>query len=148
MRTSLLTIAAAAAIATGLSGCAPERGVEAYCQTYADGMAQIERDHPELFQGEIQDPFSGLVSAAGAWGDYIALTDKLPDVAPEEIASDVERVHDTLKDQMDELKDLKSDPIGYLIGQVTTGLLNSGAFERMADYTATHCSTQSGAASW
>jgi hypothetical protein len=138
MRTSLITIAAAA-LATGVTACAPERSVEAYCQTYSDGMARIEQQHPELFAGEVQDPFSGLASAAGAWGDYVALTDDLEDVAPEDISSDVERVHDTLQKQVDELEDVASNPFGFLIGQFTGALLNSGAFERMATYTSIHC---------
>jgi hypothetical protein len=128
----------AALAALTLSGCAPERSVEAYCQTFADGMAQIQNDHPEL-GGTGQDPLVALANAVGAWGDFIALTDRLADVAPADVSSDVERVHDTLQGQVDAMKDVWKDPIGFLIGQVVSGLVNSPAFERMSAYTEANC---------
>lgn len=135
-------VAALCLLAGGIAGCAEERSATAYCDTYDAGFAQIKDDYPEIDQYESRDdqnPLTMLLSLTGAYGDIVALIGDMSEVAPDEIRTDTERVHETMQSSIDNAGDVLSDPLGALGGQLVAGIASSGAFERMDAFTVQHC---------
>jgi hypothetical protein len=139
----------AAAAATAGCGLGETRSAEAYCDKYETGFAAIKSDYPEVDQYSTSDenPLVLLLQTGSAYGDIVALIGEMADVSPDEVRSDVERVHETLKEQLDSAGDAVSDPLGTIAGQLVKGVANAGAFERMDQYTLEHCGEHMFAAS-
>jgi len=130
------------AVGVALSGCGgPERSAGAYCAKYQSGFAQIKAEYPEVDQYSHSDenPLVMLISVVGASGDIVALIGDMAEVAPDEIQTDVERVHETLEDQLGSAGDIMDNPLGALANGLMKGIVNSGAFSRMDAYTLEHC---------
>src|SRR4051794_908468 len=91
-------------LVVSLAGCTPfqERNAAAYCHKYKTGFAQIKRDYPDVDQyaSSNENPLLMLLSLTSASGDIVALIGDMGEVAPDDIQTDVERVHDTLQKQM------------------------------------------------
>jgi hypothetical protein len=140
----LLIAALAVALAPAASGCAvggTERSAEAYCDKYESGFDEIKADYPEVDQYSTSDenPLVLLLQTGSAYGDIVALIGEMAEVAPDEVQTDVERVHETLEKQLDDAGGAVSDPFGTIAGQLVEGITNAGAFERMSRYTLEHC---------
>lgn len=125
-----------------MSACGEvERSAEAYCDTYHSGFDRLKADYPEVDQYKNSDahPVEMLLSLASAQGDIIALIGDMSEVAPDEIRTDVERVHDTMQEQVDASADVVDDPLQAITKQLIIGLTTTGAFRRMDQYTVEHC---------
>jgi hypothetical protein len=134
----------AALLAVGLLGAAcgePERTVRTYCERYERGFDEMKRDYPDVDQYASSDahPLAMLLSIGSAYGDMVALLGEMAEVSPDEIQSDVERVHETLDKQLKSAGDVISDPWGALAGQLVASVTSSGAFARVDAYTLEHC---------
>jgi hypothetical protein len=146
-----LTIIAAAALSTlALSACGgPERSAAAYCKAYHSGFDRIKSEHPDVdqYSSTQENPLLLLLNTVSAYGDVIALIGDMAKVAPDEIQSDTQRVHDSLKKQLDDLGDTAGDAVGLDLGGLfghaassfIDALTNSGAMTRMGKYVFDHC---------
>lgn len=138
-----VSVVALLLIFAGVSACGgePKRSAQAYCNKHQSGFARIRREHPDIDQytHSKESPLLMLVSVAAAYGDIVALMGDMAKVAPGEIQTDVQRVHDTLQKQLDSVGDLAKNPIGAIAQQLVTGIATSGAFQRMDAYTLQHC---------
>lgn len=144
-------LAAVAVISSCLlvAGCGSSRSTEAYCDTYQSGFDQIKSEHPDVDQYTHTDenPLVLLLSATSAYGDIVSLIGDMAKVAPDEIQTDTQRVHDTLKKQIDSAGETAgnaaSGNVGGLIGNVASGLVdsitNAGAMNRMDKFVVAHC---------
>ena len=83
----------------------------------------------------ISDPFGSLLTVAAAPGDLVVLFDKLAKVAPDEIQSEVEAIHDSLKDQQDAMGDAIDNPLGAIGSSLISGLTNAGSYQAVDEYT-------------
>ena len=151
-RRGLAAVAAAALAAVAVAGCGlggETRSADAYCDTYESGFEKIKSDYPEVdqYSSSGENALVLLLQTGSAYGDIVALIGEMAEVSPDEVRTDVERVHKTLQDQLDSAGDAVSDPFGTLAGQVVKSITNAGAFERMDRYTLEHCGEHMFAAS-
>lgn len=147
----LRALAVAAVISSCLlaTGCGSSRSTEAYCDKYQSGFDQIKSEHPDVDQYTHTDenPLVLLLNATSAYGDIISLMGDMAKVAPDEIQTDTQRVHDTLKKQIDSAGETAgnavSGNVGGLIGNLASGLMdsvtNAGAMNRMDKFVVAHC---------
>src|SRR5438128_2164438 len=134
--------ASAICAVVAMPGCGgPGRSARAYCSTYHRGFDRIKRHYPQLdqYSRSNQKPLLTMLQLGSAYRDIVALMGDMSEVAPNDIKTDVERVHDTMKKQLDDLGDAPSDPLGTITRGLVSGITNGGAFERMDAYTLRHC---------
>ena len=134
------------------TGCGTTRSTSAYCEKYHSGFDQIKREHPDVdqYSHTKENPLVLLMSTTSAYGDIVSLIGDMAKVAPDEIQSDTQRVHDTLKKQLDELGDTAGKAVsgnlggvlGALASSVIDSVANSGAFNRMDAFVVAHCGGQ------
>jgi hypothetical protein len=123
-----------------VAGCGgPERSTAAYCKKYESGFAKIKADYPKIDQYENTNPVELLLTLPSAMGDITALIGDMSEVAPDEIQTDVERVHENLKKGQDSTGDIISSPIAGLASAFSRALTDSGAFNRMDAFTLKNC---------
>ena len=99
-------------------------------------MAQATKN---VDQGDVLGMVGGLAQAASALGDLQVMWDELAEASPDEIVKDVIAVRDTNRQQMEQAKNVASDPLGALSGILAGGLTASGSFQRVNDYALEHC---------
>lgn len=138
-----------AAALVAVAGCGSERSAKAYCAAYHKGFDRLKSEYPDVdqYSHTTENPFILLLRTTSAFGDVVALIGDMADVAPDEIQTDTQRVHDTLQKQLDtsaeEGGNLISGNYGGALGNVASGLLdsvaNAGAVNRMDQYVVDHC---------
>ncbi len=127
------------AIAT-ITGCGQSRSVESFCETYQnEKTAYLERYGGGVTStgDDLTDVFNGILTLGSAMGDVIIIFEKLADVAPDEIAPDVEAIHESLERQRDSAGSL--DPIEILGTGLTSAIMTGGSWQRVSDYIALNC---------
>lgn len=123
-----------------LAGCGePERSAATYCQKYESGFEKIKGDNPKIDQYENTNPLELLLTLPSAMGDITALIGDMSEVAPDEIQTDVERVHENLKKSQDSTGEIIGSPLAGIAGALGRALTDGGAFNRMDAYTLEHC---------
>lgn len=134
-----------------LSGCAsePERTTAGYCDKYQKGFDEIKSQYPEVDQYSTSDenPLILLLNTTSAYGDVVALIGEMAEVAPDEIRSDTERVHETMQSQLDQIGDgagdVLSGDLGGMLGTLASGFMssvvNAGSFQRMDEFIVANC---------
>ena len=135
-------LATVVVLAASVAGCGePERSAQTYCDKYHEGFAKIKEQYPEVDQYSTSDqhPLVMLMSVTSAYGDIIALIGDMSEVAPDEIQTDVERVHENMKKGLESVGDVIDNPLGTLASQLVAGIAASGAYERMSKYTLENC---------
>lgn len=131
------------------TGCGSSRSTQAYCDKYQSGFERIKSEHRDVDQytHTNENPLVMLLSATSAYGDIVSLIGDMAKVAPDEVQSDTQRVHDTLQKQLDSAGDTAgnaaSGNLGGLFGNFATGLVdsitNAGAMNRMDKFVVAHC---------
>jgi hypothetical protein len=139
-----VALAALAALALALTGCGKagggsERSAESYCDVWKREATRLHDKYQAAADGTDADPFGSLLTVAAAPGDLVVLFDKLAKVAPDEIQSEVETIHDSLKDQQDAMGDAIDNPIGAIGSSLISGLTNAGSYQAVEEYTTEHC---------
>lgn len=144
-RRSTAAVCGSAAVAMLLTACGSGRSVDAYCETFVAEkeayLAKYSGIADEVSTAE--DPALGLLMGLGAGfqsiGDARMIFDRLEPVAPEEIQPDIVVIRDSMDAQMEAAGDSLSDPLGAIGSGLVTALTTRGSYERVADYTQTHC---------
>ena len=126
-------------VAAGMSACGPTRSIDAYC-----GVMEKHKDRFVTATNQAMNNsnvFESSVQMVSAMGDLSAMFDEAAEVAPEEIAPDVERVAEYWSTQQATAEQMVTDPFAGLAGALTGGMMNSGSLMRVDDYTAANCPT-------
>ncbi|HET6507736.1 MAG TPA: hypothetical protein VFG42_13175 [Baekduia sp.] len=136
---------AALAFATG---CGSERSTAAYCKAYNSGFDRIKSEYPDVDQySHAKNPLLLLLRTTSALGDIVALIGDMAGAAPDDIKTDTQRVHDSMRKQLDlvggtsgsaatgDLKGLLSGIGGAFVDSIT----NAGAYQRMDAYIVANC---------
>jgi hypothetical protein len=155
-RTRAASVSVAALLPTALlSGCdvpliGDERSVESFCDTYWEQKDEYltkyaERDEAIDAAGE-EDPLLGVLAGLGtsmeALGDVVIIFDKLAKVAPDDIEPDVVAIRESLQKSIDNAGEAASNPLGALVGGLTSGLTTMGSWQRLSDYVVENCGEQ------
>lgn len=148
-RSALLTFAVAVLPIALCIGCGSGRSAEAYCKTYEDGFNKIKQQYPDVDQYTSSDdnPMVMLARILSATGDIIALIGDMAKVAPDEIQSDTQRVHDSLESTLAESADTAGNAVGRNLAGALSGLASglmasmtsAGALERMDKFIVANC---------
>lgn len=120
----------------GLVACAPTRSVEAYCAVMTEHK---ERYLTATDTALAADPLSGAVQLVSAVADLQAMFRQAAEVAPAEIADDVEQVAQYWAAQEEIATQALSNPLAGLAGAFSGAVFNSAALGRVNEYTATNC---------
>ncbi|MEJ7783696.1 MAG: hypothetical protein WKF96_02760 [Solirubrobacteraceae bacterium] len=121
-------------------GCGQaERSAASYCDRYESGFAKIRKDNPRVDRYENANPLEVLLSLPSAMGDITALIGDLVEVSPDEVQTDVERVHENLKAGQNSTGEIISSPLAGLASAFGRALTDGGAFNRMDKYTLDNC---------
>jgi hypothetical protein len=130
------------------TGCGTERSTASYCKAYKSGFDRIKSDYPDVDQySHSKNPFLLLIRTTSALGDIIALIGDMAKVAPDDIQTDTQRVHDSMKKQLDMVGetggaaatgDLKS-LVGGIGSSIVDSIASAGAYNRMDGYIVTNC---------
>jgi len=139
----------AATLALNGCGSGSERTTTAYCDKYQSGFDEIKSQYPEVDQYSTSDdnPFLLILSTTSAYGDIVSLIGEMSEVAPDDIQSDTERVHETLQSQLDGIGDGAGDALsgdfGGMLGTLASGFMdsvvNAGSFRRMDQFIVDNC---------
>lgn len=144
------TIAAVGLVSLGLVSCSlvgPQRSVGAYCETLERESDRLTAKYDEqVSDAEEADPLAGLVAAfamtAEALGDLAVLSEKLAELAPEEVRIEHETVAESMRGQADRLEDAAGDPLGALVGGVVSAVVDSGSFRVVDEFSLENCGLQ------
>lgn len=135
--------AAVAAVLVLISACGSGRSVEAYCSVLEEHKTQylerFDEANEQLADETLEGFVSGLAGGMGAIGDLQQMWEELAEVAPEEIRADVETVRDNYADQLDLAEESATDPLAALGSALMGGLLSSGSWSRVDEWTAENC---------
>lgn len=132
----IIAISLLLTLGLGVTACTPTRSVESYCA--------VMEEHKERYltatdTARAAGPLSGTVQMASAMADLQAMFRQAAEVAPEEIAHDVEQVAQYWASQEEIAAQAMSNPLAGLMGAVSGAVVNSAALGRVNEYTATHC---------
>lgn len=137
----MLSVLGCLSAIVGLStSCGQSRSVESFCETYQNEKATyLERYGGGVASSgdELADVFNGILMLGSALGDVIIIFEKLADVAPDDIVSDVEAIHDALERQRDSAASL--DSLEILGATVTSAVITGGSWQRVSDYITLNC---------
>ena len=135
----------AAVLGVLITACAPQRSVEAFCDTYKSENARLTQKYDQRFNSldAENDPLGSLLAATGsaveAMGDAVVLFDKLEAVAPDEVRYDVAAVRDSLQDQVDAMKDAAGNPLAAFGSSLMSGLAAQGSANAVDAYIRDNC---------
>lgn len=129
-----------------LGSCGAPRSPEIFCDVMDKHRQRYEAATTEALEsletGDLEGLLGGGTQMVAALGDLQMMWDELAEVSPDEIRTDVERVRDHNKEQLDAAAKSLSDPIGVLLGTLSDGLTMSGSYNRVNDYAGDHCGTR------
>lgn len=92
-----------------------------------------------LESGTAGGVLAGLGGGLAAMADLQTMWEELADVAPEEIRADVELIRDENQQALDAVGENVDNPLGLLGSALMSGFKTNGAFERVDEFTRTHC---------
>lgn len=130
-------VVAGIALVSCISGCAPTRSVEAYCA--------VKEKHKERFETPANransnpDLLFGSLQMASVIGDLALMFEEAAEVAPQDIASDVEKTAKYFAQQEDMAREMLKDPLAGFMHAFGDGIMSSGSLMRVDEYTAKNC---------
>lgn len=126
-----------------LSGCGAARSPQTFCDTlgtyqsrYASALAEAQES---LGKGGLGGVVEGAQRLTNVLGDLQPMWDELAEKAPDEIQADAKIVRDTNAEQVKSIKEKITDPVALAGSLLTSGVMNSGSYQRLNDYAAKHC---------
>lgn len=136
MQRSGALLVAVLLLVTSLVGCTT-RSTESFCSELDAGMEELYARGAAAERQE--NPFAGFAIVFGSLGEFQLLLDRLADVAPSEIRSDVEVTRDVMSRNLD-IGSAASDPLGALVGSMGDSLMHQPSFDRVDQFARQHCS--------
>lgn len=124
-----------AGVAAVLStACTPAGSVEAFCGTLNEGWQTIEASAGQ------RSPVGAFVAAYEGLGEFEQMLEDLVDVAPEEIADDMERSQEAFSQIVEPVDEASLTAIvGGLSANLDLTLRHRAAFERVDNFSAQEC---------
>jgi hypothetical protein len=137
-------LALAVVMAILITACAPQRSVEAFCDSYDTETARLTDKYEQRFENlDEGEPLAGLLMATGSlaegMGDAVVLFDKLESVAPDDIRYEVAAVRDAVQDQVDAMGSAASDPWAALGAGLMSGFSVQGSADAVDRYIRDNC---------
>lgn len=144
MKNRRLTLGIAAALLVALlPGCGSARSLEAYCATLEEHkdryLSAMSEATAAMEMNSLEGLVGGMAQAVTAMGDLRIMWAEIAEVAPEEIAADVEAVAESWEQQEEMAKEILDNPLGALVGGITNSMMSAGSIQRVNDYTAANC---------
>ena len=142
---SLITVAVATASCAGtttsndvtLQQGSGANAATRFCEVLEGHTAEMEAAAAQASASG--SPIGGIIIGFTNMGRFQRMLEDLADIAPSEIANDTRIAADAIAEQIDNMGDSASDPVGAIVSSLVTSATSSPSFEAVDRFSLEHC---------
>lgn len=132
------TVAATLLLVVSLSSCSDGRSTEAFCDELDRGVAAMS-SNTQASGDDLEDL---LLLIVGNAGEFSRMVNRLSDVAPDDIQTEMETVAESWNGQAEMLESVASNPFGAIAAGILQSILDSGSYQAVDQFALDNCGGQ------